>query len=73
MSPADGRGEVGVEGCGQAVMVVFGGGAVAGADVDGLRHAAGGHDAHQLVEIGVVRPHSPVQRLRKRLQENNSG
>jgi hypothetical protein len=64
-SPADGGGEVGVQGCGQAIMVVLRGRKIAAADVDRLRHAPCGHDAHELVEVRVVALHRLIQRLRQ--------
>ena len=38
--------------------------------VDSLRHAAGGHDADELVEVRVIRSHRPVQRVGKGLQSS---
>uniref|UniRef100_A0A0E9SGA9 Uncharacterized protein n=1 Tax=Anguilla anguilla TaxID=7936 RepID=A0A0E9SGA9_ANGAN len=59
--PPDGRGEVGVDGGCQAVVVEV---AVhAGAEVDGLHHAAGGQDAQQRVEVGEAVHLGLVQRV----------
>ncbi len=54
-TPADGRGEVRVQGRGQAVMVVLGRRCLSAAQVNGLHHAPGGHDAH-------LRPRPPAPR-----------
>ena len=63
--PADWGGEVGVEGSGQAVVVVLWWGAGARGKIQGLHHASGCHDAHQAIEVPVSRPLSLVQRRRK--------
>lgn len=59
VTPPDGRREVCVDGGGQAVVVEV---AVhAGAEVDGLHHAAGGQDPQQRVKIGEAVHGSNVQ------------
>lgn len=65
--PSDGGGEVGVQGGSQAIVKVLRGFHLAGAKIDCLGHAPGGHDADELVEVGVLRPHSLVQRCCQRL------
>ena len=52
--PTNRGGEVGVEGRRQAVVVVLWGRHLPAAKVGRLRHATRRHDAHQLVEVGVL-------------------
>lgn len=61
--PPDGRGEVGVDGAGQPVMGVLGWRQRARREVARLVHAAGGHDARQLVEVRVGGLGAGVERL----------
>ena len=67
-APPDGGCEVGVERRGQAVMEVLGRRAVPRAKVGRLRHAARRQDAHQLVEIGIVRALRQIQGFCQSLQ-----
>mmetsp|Transcript_12329 Transcript_12329/g.34623 ORF Transcript_12329/g.34623 Transcript_12329/m.34623 type:complete len:212 (+) Transcript_12329:472-1107(+) len=59
--PAYGGGEVSVEGSCETVVVVLRAVKVAGAEVQGLGHAAGSHDADELVEVDVITAHCLVQ------------
>ena len=58
---------MGVQGRGQAIVVVFRRRHLAAAKVGRLSHAARRHDAHQLVEVCVIRPLCLVQRLSQSL------
>ena len=61
-STIDGRGEVGVDGAGEAVVAVLGGRDRACREVARLLHRARREDAHQLVEIGVGGLEARVER-----------
>ena len=65
--PSDGRGEMCVGGRGKAVVVVFWILECPGAEVEGLHHAAGGHDAQHGVEERVALPVTLVKRLSQSL------
>lgn len=63
--PPDGRGEVCVDGRGEAVVVKVG--VHAGAEVDGLHHAARGQDPQQRVEVEEAVHAGLVQGVGQRL------
>ena len=65
MLPADGGGEVGIDGGSEAVVEELGGCHHARAEVDGLHHAPGGEDAQHCVEVGVGGDVSQLQGVRQ--------
>lgn len=64
----NGRSEVRVQRHRETVVVVLWHGVVGAAAVERLRHAAGGQDAHQLVEVAVALPGGGVQGGGQRLR-----
>lgn len=59
---------MGIQECCQAIVVVFLGCKVCAAKIGCLSHAPRGHDAHKLVEVGILAPYRLIQRLCQSLQ-----